>query len=578
MMSRNTFTPRGNNSGNFTSGLTGSLMDLSRSLLAQGAEEDELELKRQVSDRAERSQLAQDELNAERKRAAEANKELNRFTNTIDPTNYTYTLDDYAPEQREVFNNLKSSLTNERDALSKVFTATGEEGISKALENSLSAFESNLAKTSLSREQQQNRLAERKNRTLAILEEFAGEGYDADQRAARAKDVLDSTYNPQLDRITQSYTKGIGLTKEGQQRAFMRSLPKEAIDYFTEDEIAGKFGSLLGAASRADLLAGSQASAKAANELAQKNIENIHKYNTLVKENKNSGSTSYINPKDVMTALGQVNDLDMGRFDDADAQQAFNYLVVDKNIDPYAAAAAISMNKKENFFTDKSAPSIEDPEFLKLQDFALKMQKDRSTSTTGSSKSKNASRDDYILTPTVAKSLPELLRERVQLAATGIDSRLSARDDYLNTILGRNTKQPNTAAASDIPASIAELPDTTATTAPTAPTTAAVPSVPSAVPESLRSLLANDTLDLSEGIQRTVPAFNPRSKPTVVTEFTPRQEISRELLDTQKAIDGITSGRITSYEGLGPLATKQLLDDIVRKRDRLLRNLRSIGN
>jgi len=99
-----------------------------------------------------------------------------------------------------------------------------------------------------------------------------------------------------------------------------------------------------------------------------------------------------------------------------------------------------------------------------------------------------------------------------------------------------------------------------------------------AVPESLRSLLEPGTLDLGEPRQRTIRASNPRGRDRVVTQFTPKQELSRELLDIQEAIDGITSGKITSYEGLGPLATKQLLDDIVRKRDRLLRNLRSINN
>lgn len=410
-------------SANWASGISGSLSDLSKSLIGQAVKKDE---------RAD--MLAQREFQNKRIREEDARvakdrellKQVNLFSNK-DPSTLTYDISDYGAEQQDAINNARRSLEAERSSTQQ-FLNTGNK---ESLENALSVYEKNINLTNLPAEAKAAKIAERRNRLLAFGREAQGEGYSADQRSERIKSLVADLYDPQFSRLDDTIKRGVGLTQEGQFRAFARQLPDDVASRFSRDELKNKFGSMLSAQSRDEILAAENARVAAANERAKEQIDLLDKYYMRVNQGKSSGYSGKRTGKDVLAAYGKISGMDIGPLDDARLVEQLDRLLDNENIDPMAAAAAITLGVDRGILSD-GAYSVDDKEFLDIQERALALSGGGNTKTFKGSK-KGPSLSDYQYTPAKARDLGDLLRSRVVLAGGG-DYRLGVKDNYLEQL------------------------------------------------------------------------------------------------------------------------------------------------
>jgi hypothetical protein len=368
-------------------------------------------------------------------------KQVNLFSNR-DPSTLTYDISDYGAEQRDAINNARKSLEAER-ASTQQFLNTGSK---ESLENALSVYEKNINLSNLPAEVKASKIAERRNRLLGFGREAQGEGYSAEQRAERVKSLVADLYNPQFSRLDDTIKRGVGLTQEGQFRAFARQLPDEVASRFSRDELKNKFGSMLSAKSRDEILAAENARVAAVNERAKERIDLLDKYYMRVNQGQSSGYSGKRTGKDVLAAYKELSGIDIGSEDNADLIQQLNVLLDNSDIKPMAAAAAITLGIDRDTFGD-SAWSVDDEEFADIERRALALsgapsKSKSSTSKAGSKAKSSTSKDkdnrrpslsDYQYTPAKARELGDLLRSRVVLTGGG-DYRLGVKDKYLEQL------------------------------------------------------------------------------------------------------------------------------------------------
>jgi hypothetical protein len=476
-------------SANWASGISGALSDLSKSLIRQGDEEEkairldaaaEEDKRRYEADKLARTKAAneskrrydtdrndrlaqrqlqnarikkQDDLVAKDRALLE---QVNLFSNK-DPNTLTYYFSDYGAEQRDAITNAKKALEAEQVSTEQ-FLNTGSK---ESLENALSVYEKNINLSGLPEEAKAAKIAERRNRLLAFGREAQGEGYSADQRSERVKSLVADLYNPQFSRIDDTIRRGVGLTQEGQFRAFARQLPDEVSSRFSRDELKKKFGTMLSAQSRDEILANENARVAAVNERAKEKIDLLDKYFMRVNQGQSSGYSGKRTGKDVLAAYGKISGMDIGSLDDARLVKQLNRLLDNENIDPMAAAAAITLGVDKDILGD-SAYSVDDEEFSDIERRALALsgapsKSKSSTSEAGSKAKSSTSKDkdnrrpslsDYQYTPAKARELGDLLRSRVVLTGGG-DYRLGVKDNYLEQLEAITNDKPKT--SSNIP-------------------------------------------------------------------------------------------------------------------------------
>lgn len=418
-------------SANWASGISGALSDLSKSLIGQAVKEDER------ADTLAQREFQNDRIRKEDARVAkdrELLKQVNLFSNR-DPSTLTYDINDYGAEQRDAITNARKSLEAERSSTQQ-FLNTGSK---EALENALSVYEKNINLSGLPEEVKAAKIAERRNRLLGFGIEAEGEGYSADQRSERVKSLVADLYDPQFSRIDDTIKRGVGLTQEGQFRAFARQLPDEVASRFSRDELKKKFGSMLSAQSRDEILAAENARVNAANERAKEQIDLLDKYYMRVNQGKSSGYSGKRTGKDVLAAYGKISGMDIGPLDDARLVEQLDRLLGNENIDPMAAAAAITLGVDRGTVFD-GAYSVDDKEFLDIEKRALALSGGGNTKTFKGSK-KGPSLSDYQYTPAKARDLGDLLRSRVVLAGGG-DYRLGVKDNYLEQLESLTSNNP----------------------------------------------------------------------------------------------------------------------------------------
>jgi hypothetical protein len=418
-------------SANWASGISGALSDLSRSLIGQATKEDER------ADTLAQREFQNNRIRKEDARVAkdrELLEQVNLFSNR-DPSTLTYDISDYGAEQRDAINNARKSLEAER-ASTQQFLNTGSK---ESLENALSVYEKNINLSNLPAEAKASKIAERRNRLLGFGREAQGEGYSAEQRAERVKSLVDDLYNPQFSRLDDTIKRGVGLTQEGQFRAFARQLPDEVASRFSRDELKNKFGSMLSAKSRDKILAAENARVAAVNERAKERIDLLDKYYMRVNQGQSSGYSGKRTGKDVLAAYGKISGMDIGSLDDARLVEQLDRLLDNENIDPMAAAAAITLGVDRDVLSN-SAYSVDDEEFLDIEKRALALSGGGNTKKSKGSK-KGPSLSDYQYTPAKARDLGDLLRSRVVLAGGG-DYRLGVKDDYLEQLEAITNDKP----------------------------------------------------------------------------------------------------------------------------------------
>lgn len=448
-------------SANWASGISGALSDLSKSLIGQAVKEDER------ADTLAQREFQNDRIRKEDARVAkdrELLKQVNLFSNR-DPSTLTYDINDYGAEQRDAITNARKSLEAERSSTQQ-FLNTGSK---EALENALSVYEKNINLSGLPEEAKAAKIAERRNRLLGFGREAEGEGYSADQRSERVKSLVADLYDPQFSRIDDTIKRGVGLTQEGQFRAFARQLPDEIASRFSRDELKKKFGSMLSAQSRDEILAAENARVNAANERAKEQIDLLDKYYMRVNQGKSSGYSGKRTGKDVLAAYGKISGMDIGPLDDARLVEQLDRLLDNENIDPMAAAAAITLGVDRGTVFD-GAYSVDDKEFLDIEKRALALSGGGNAKTFKGSK-KGPSLSDYQYTPAKARDLGDLLRSRVVLAGGG-DYRLGVKDNYLQQLEAITAKNDEPAVVDNpmqIPDVNTQVPANTALPAPSVP-------------------------------------------------------------------------------------------------------------
>ena len=393
-------------------------------------------------------------------------EQVNLFSNK-DPSTLTYDINDYGAEQRDAITNARKSLEAERSSTQQ-FLNTGSK---EALDNALSVYEKNIKLSGLPEEAKAAKIVERRNRLLGFGREAEGEGYSTDQRTERVNSLVADLYDPQFSRIDDTIKKGTGLTQEGQFRAFARQLPDDIASRFSRDELKNKFGSMLSAQSRDEILANESARVSAANARKKEQIDLLDKYYMRVNQGQSSGYSGKRTGKDVLAAYGKISGIDIGPADNKDLLKQLNRLLDNSDIDPMAAAAAITLGIDKGVLGD-GAYSVDDKEFLDIEQRALALSGAPSkskSSTSGGKGNRRPSLSDYQYTPEKARSLGDLLRSRVVLAGGG-DYRLNVKDNYLEQLKAitddKSKTSPNIPEALRPPTpALTELPRSTRTDA-----------------------------------------------------------------------------------------------------------------
>lgn len=541
-------------SANWASGISGALSDLSKSLIGQAVKADER------ADTLAQREFQNNRIKKEDDRVAKDRallEQVNLFSNK-DPSTLTYDINDYGAEQRDAITNARKSLEAERSSTQQ-FLNTGSK---EALDNALSVYEKNIKLSGLPEEAKAAKITERRNRLLGFGREAEGEGYSTDQRTERVNSLVADLYDPQFSRIDDTIKKGVGLTQEGQFRAFARQLPDDIASRFSRDELKNKFGSMLSAQSRDDILANENARVAAANARKKEQIDLLDKYYMRVNQGQSSGYSGKRTGKDVLAAYSKIAGMDIGSLDDARLVKQLDRLLDNENIDPMAAAAAITLGVDRGILVD-DAYSVDDKEFLDIEQRALALSGAPSkskSSTSGGKGNRLPSLSDYQYTPEKARSLADLLRSRVVLAGGG-DYRLGVKDNYLEQLEAIASEKVD--APVDAPVTTGNVPVTASTLpAPVVPSINQLPTgnassirrASRALPTSREALqtdavnTAEDIATLRKLVDREQQALNnvtpnalglltQRSSPAKLNAFTKKlRERTNDLMEIQRQL------------------------------------------
>ena len=382
-------------------------------------------------------------------------KTLDKFTNTYD-FNKKYKLEDYSPEQIKLFSKLKTTLDNEEVETRKFLTTGGD------INNVLNAYKTRLDTSNLPQSRKNELLAERKNRLLSLTDELAGKGYTDDKLLETIDNRVNALYQGDRNRIDETIQSGSGLAQREQLNAFIKDLPQEVRDNISRGDIQTRLAQagILTASSRGDLIASDKQQAAAANELAVKQIELTDKYYTRLNAGKSSkGFTSSRKPEDVIKALKEVGNLDIGPLDNKAARDALSFLLEDKDVNPQAAAAAILAAVEESPVGSSFSNSAKSLAALKQSAKAM------SPSSSFGSGRVSPKKSEYEITPATPRGIEELLTRNIRFA--GRPSQQLEVDDRFNRSIIAAAQEADAKAKAEAESTLpASNTDTTSTTTP----------------------------------------------------------------------------------------------------------------
>lgn len=360
--------PGGNT--NWAEGISTSLNTLSKSLLDQGLEkkeEEERKLQREIQKEQFNRNLdissERNRLTAERDKADEAYrksegdyrkeqdkkaekeselekalaKEYNRLSNESNGV-IEYSLEDYAENQQEAFNNTRKLL----DTVSQTTkNALLSEGNPEAIKDAVTSYRTILEKQSdLGKDAIEDLVNERRDRLMAFSYEKDNMQYDDKSLQSRAEELVGSLLNPWYDNIDESIKSGEGILQKEQIAAIIKRLPENLRENFSFAQLSEGIKNQITAASRSELLQSEKDRYTAEQERRQATIDNIVKIRNAFKDSKSSsgGTLTFIE------GMEKINELKLGGFGDNDDGQAkafYEDLVNNEGVSPEAAFGAI---------------------------------------------------------------------------------------------------------------------------------------------------------------------------------------------------------------------------------------------
>lgn len=392
---------------------------------------DGLELRRQGQ--AQSNAIAQENLDM-RKRdyeftegARRAAQDISRFTNDPNNVNRKFTLNDYASEQKEVFEKSLNQIAQEEAATKQYLSNISKEGINPELfSNATNAYKKRLLESGVDPAKANELLVERGTRLQALTEELASIE-DPTKRQDLVSKRLSELYTPQRDRINEVIASGQAMTRREQARAYASDLSPEAQKYFTLDEISAKLGNMISAPSREDLLASEQMRVANINEAQKIKIDGLKDYYRAIGTNKSGGSTGVSRSNSgVAAAIDRIAELNIGKFDNQKAKDMLaRMLEADPNLDPQVAAATIAFSIDKGIL-DNSLAGVDSKEFAEIQQLATTFS---GTSSSRGGSSNRPSLAEFSYTPEQAKDITDLLRSRVP-SLNNFDTRLPINRNF----------------------------------------------------------------------------------------------------------------------------------------------------
>lgn len=446
-------------SANWAKGIADSLSGLSRSYLEQGAAEDERarlaateaenkrrwELDRQYkTDRAAiqdaqhaetqaRLQEAHDAQMRERE-ATEAKRKALLDVAHADVSKKAYDVSSYDPAAKDAVTSVVAGIGQEQADTYKFLQSGSEQDLTKATDT----YRTNLERTGLDKASINNKVQDYKRTLLGFQNEFSDVGYTPEQRTARINQAVMDYYTPRLQALQESVWEGRGLTKGQKAAAITKDLQSKYRDLLTPAEIKAAVSENLGGTTREAMLAAEQSAVEKANEAELKNIELMDKYYQRAIAAK--GKTSYSkSAKGVADALSDISDIDIGYFDTQDAKDGFNAMVLQHNLDPEIAAAAIKSGIDRGLVED-SFPSITSDKFAQLVQTAKKLQGAKSTTSSGRT---YIDQSKYRYTPKTARGFGELQKSLLTVP-TDTFREFDVKDSYRPDLTPPRDKAPVT--------------------------------------------------------------------------------------------------------------------------------------
>lgn len=416
---------------NWTSGLSKSLSNLSKSLLDQGAEEERLAREEEATalankryeeelayrkekdavargraDRAEARQTREYEL-ADAKRTA--TQELNRIALDYDPSKAKYTEDDYGDARRGALKRREELINTDRDRATAYLTG----GDDKSLDAAVDAFAAQLNTSGLTKDHVKTLKDKRRLNLQALRNEL--DALPAEERGLRLADELQRVYSRQYERYQEGVESGRALTKGEKVDALIRTLPENVRNNVDIGTIRNAFESRINGLSRADILAAEQARVDDINEAKKFNISNqVALVNKIAGKTRKSGNTES-RITNALESLG--SEMGIGNIDDKRMKEGFYYLVEEEGIDPEVAAAVIG-SEKIDYGLATAFPSVDanSSDFVRIVERANALQSSVSRSPSGGYTAKT---DLPTYTPAQARGIDELLVNRLDFGKVG---------------------------------------------------------------------------------------------------------------------------------------------------------------
>ncbi len=359
--------------------------------------------------------MAQEEFAYTRNKRA-ADRELSSYTNNPENFQKAVMLEQYAPEQVEVFQKAINGVNQELEATQSFL----KDPSLASFKASTGIYKARLEASGMKPDKVHALVSERDNRLNSLVAEL--DTLPAEQKESRMKKVLDDLYTPQLERINESIASGKGMPRREQSIAFTSGISNTAKEFFTADDINSRLGSRLTGTSREALIENENKRVSEANRAAEANIDRLKDFYTIA----NKGSSTSRSKSGVSGAVKEIVALKgIGSFDDKDIDQWAEKLLLNDNISPDVAASVIALAIERDFMGDNIS-GVGSDRFTEMEVLAEKLSGGKSTSG-GGSNSPNIK--DFQYTPIKPRPLSELLSSQIG-TFNSFDGRLSINPKF----------------------------------------------------------------------------------------------------------------------------------------------------
>ena len=325
---------------NPTEGISRSLTDLSNMYGRQADKKHQREVQAgglALRNKADaRSQLAADNTEAGRL----ANINFNKWATSDAAQKHVYGTDEMSKPSADLLNNAKSALTAER---AEMLGSINSGAVNTEL------FKNNLIASGHSKIDASNRAKERGEALTRANIELSG--LEGPAREARAKYFADTMYKPRFDSIENDIRTGKHLSNKERISSLMKSLDPEMVGRVPYERVAKVLGEKAGGFKISDLTAAEALRVKDKNAASRFNISNaVSTYNRANSaRGKNSGAA--FTSKDLDNYVKEMGGLDIGSWDNSDAQAAANKLL-NLGHHPSAIVTVIKNNINKGFIDD----------------------------------------------------------------------------------------------------------------------------------------------------------------------------------------------------------------------------------